>query len=515
MAFELGLGDRAAGAALYIDISKQLISDEVISAFAEVIEAAAVAQKRDAMFSGALVNNTENQPALHTALRAPRSASVLVDGRDVVADVHRVRDELASFATRVQSGEIRGATGKAFTHVLNIGIGGSDLGPALVYEALSSVRQPMLECRFVSSIDATDLLEKLHGLNAETTLVVMISKTFATAETLANSRLAQQWLGTALGDSAIAKHSIVISAYPQRALQHGIAAAQIFETWAWVGGRYSVSSAVSATNVLAFGGEVFADFLAGMHAVDTHFATAPSMVNVPMLLAMIDVFNTAMLGMATHAVLPYSAALALLPSYLQQLEMESNGKRVTSDGQGVSLQTAAVVWGGVGTDAQHAFMQMLHQGTQVVPSDIIFFSRPSHRYVVTHDALVANALAQAQVLAMGRTADELRSAGVLEEQVAHRVMPGNRPSTTIVGSVLNAASLGALIALYEHKVFAAGCVLGINSFDQWGVEMGKQLAGEIASDIESGEAGKGHDSSTRNLLRWHLSHRNRDGGVMQ
>jgi glucose-6-phosphate isomerase len=514
LAFELVLGGQADSGALYIDISKQLISDEMIAVFAEVIEAAAVAQKRDAMFSGAPINNTEYQPALHTALRAPRGAIVLVDGRDVVADVHRVRDELASFAARVQSGEIRGATGKAFTHVLNIGIGGSDLGPALVYEALSGVHQPKLKCCFVSNIDATDLLAQLHGLNAETTLVVMISKTFSTAETLANSRLAQQWLGTALGDSAISRHSIVVSAYPQRALQHGIAATQIFETWAWVGGRYSVSSAVSAANVLAFGGEVFSDFLAGMHAVDTHFATASSMANAPMLLAMIDVVNTAILGMATRAVLPYSSALALLPAYLQQLEMESNGKRVTSDGQSVSLQTSAVVWGGVGTDAQHAFIQMLHQGTQVVPADFIFFSRPSHRYVGTHDALVANALAQAQVLAVGRTAAELRSAGVSEEQVAHRVMPGNRPSTTIVGSVLNAASLGALIALYEHKVFVAGCVLGINSFDQWGVEMGKQLAGKIANDIESGEPSTSHDSSTRNLLRWHLSHRNRGGGVI-
>lgn len=503
MAIELPIG----AAALYIDISKQWIDDEMIGAFAEVIEAASVAPKRDAMFAGLPINNSENQAALHTALRSPRSAKAFVDGRDVVADVHRVRDELSVFAALVQSGQLRGATGKVFTHVLNVGIGGSDIGPALVYEALASVHEPKLDCRFVSNIDASDLLARLQELNAETTLVVMISKTFSTAETLTNSRLAQQWLGAALGENAIEQHSVVVSASPQRALQQGIHAAHVFETWAWVGGRYSVSSAVNATNVLAYGGEIFADFLAGMHSVDAHFSTSPSRANAPMLLAMIDVLNTAINGMATRAVLPYSTALKKLPAYLQQLEMESNGKSVSVDGRSVSLQTSAVVWGGVGTDAQHAFMQMLHQGTQVVPADFICFSQPSHQHIALHDALVSNALAQAQVLAFGRTATELRSSGTAEKLVEHRVMPGNRPSTTIVGSELSAATLGALIALYEHKVFVAGCVLGINSFDQWGVEMGKVLAQEIAADIASGDPRLTLDSSTANLLRWHLTHR--------
>lgn len=500
----------AVGAeALYVDFSKQLITDEVVEAFIGVLEAANVAKNRDAMFAGAHVNTTEDQPALHTALRAPRGRQVIADGADVVAGIHQVLDDLSLFAERVVRGEIRGATGKTFTHVVNIGIGGSDLGPALVYDALATVQTPKLTCSFVSSMDATNLISQLRALDAQCTLVVMCSKTFSTAETVTNARLIQQWLATSLGEAAVAQHCVVVSAKPERAEQAGIRAAYSFPMWQWVGGRYSVSSAVSAAVVVAFGGEVFGEFLGGMHAVDEHFVTSPIADNLPMLLAMLDVWNTSVRRMPTHAMLPYSAALQMLPDYLQQLEMESNGKCVTSDGLAVAVNTSPVVWGGVGTNAQHAFMQLIHQGTQVVPVDFIAFARPSHCHLAEHDALVANALAQSQAMAFGRTVSELRAEGTDKDLVAHRVMSGNRPSTVIVGTQLTPATLGALIALYEHKVFAAGCVWGINSFDQWGVEVGKALATDIIADFAAGAPRDDHDSSTSRLMKWYVGHRKR------
>lgn len=502
---ELAIGTEA----LFVDFSKQLITDEVVEAFIGVIEVAKVAITRDAMFAGARVNITEDRPALHTVLRAPRGEKIFLDGVDVVAQVHQVQDDLSLFAERIASGEIRGATGKAFSHVVNIGIGGSDLGPAVVYDALATVQAPKLTCSFVSGMDATNLVSQIKELDAHSTLVVICSKTFSTAETLANARLMQQWLATSLGQQAVEQHCVVVSAMPERAEPAGIRAAHSFPMWSWVGGRYSVASAVSAAAVIAFGGEVFAEFLGGMHAVDEHFATVPIADNLPMLLAMLDVWNASVHGFATHAILPYSTALQLLPSYLQQLEMESNGKHVTSDGLAVSVNTSPVVWGGIGTDAQHAFMQLIHQGTQVVPADFIAFAQPSHSHLAEHDALVANALAQSQTMAFGRAASELRLEGTDNDLVAHQVMPGNRPSTVIVGTRLTPAILGALIALYEHKVFVAGCVWGINSFDQWGVEMGKALAADISADFASGTTGTGHDSSTSQLMKWYVEHRMR------
>jgi glucose-6-phosphate isomerase len=500
---ELAIGAEA----LYVDFSKQLITDEVVAALIRVFEVANVAKKRDEMFAGTRVNTSEDRPALHTALRSSRGSKVLVDGVDIVAEVHKVREDLSLFASRIANGDLRGATGKTFTHVVNIGIGGSDLGPALVYDALASMQTPKLTCSFVSGMDATNLVSQLRGLDAHSTLVVMCSKSFSTAETVANGRLIQQWLATALGAEAVEKHCVVISAMPERAEQAGIRAAYSFPMWPWVGGRYSVASAVSASAVIAFGGEVFAEFLDGMRLVDEHFATAPIVDNLPMLLAMLEVWNSSVRKLATHAILPYSTALRLFPNYLQQLEMESNGKCVTSDGLAVSISTSPVVWGGVGTDVQHAFMQLIHQGTQVVPADFIAFAQPSHRHFAEHDALIANVLAQSQAMAFGRTLTELKHDDTDNDPIAHQVMPGNRPSTVIIGSRLTPATLGALIALYEHKVFVSGCVWGINSFDQWGVEAGKALATDIIADFAADVMRTRHDSSTSRLMKWYIEHR--------
>lgn len=488
------------GDSLIVDFSKQLINEEVLGALIGVLRATNVIERRDTMFAGGHVNITEDRPALHTALRAPSGEKLFLDGQDVIAQAHNVRDDLATFAQRIASREIRGATGRPFTHVLNIGIGGSDLGPALLYDALSTVLTPRLTCSFVSGMDTTNLDPMLEKLDAHSTLVVICSKTFSTFETVANARLVQRWLAASLGDDGVGKHCVVVTAFPERAEQQGIRADYSFPMWSWVGGRFSISSAVSAAVVVAFGGEVFAEFLDGMHSVDRHFATTPISDNLPILLGLLDVWNASILNFATHAVLPYSTALTLLPSYLQQLEMESNGKHVTTDGHVVVVNTSAVVWGGVGTNSQHAFMQLVHQGTQVVPADFIAFAQPSHAYLVEHDALIANVLAQSQVMAFGRTDSNL---------IAHKQMVGNRPSTVIIASRLTPTTLGALIALYEHKVFVAGCVWGINSFDQWGVEAGKSIATEIIADLGAGESSKDDDSSTKQLMKWYIEHRAR------
>lgn len=497
------------GESILVDFSKQLITDEVFEAFVDVIEVARVTERRDAMFAGVHVNTTEDRPALHTALRAPRGEKIIVGGIDVVAQVNQVRDELSLFAEQVASGKICGATGKSFAHVVNIGIGGSDLGPSLLYEALATVLTPTLKCSFISGMDTTNLVAQIETLDAQSTLVVICSKTFSTHETVANARLVQQWLATSLGEDAVGKHCVVVTAAPERVEQTGIRGAYSFPMWDWVGGRFSLSSAASAAVIIAFGGEVFAEFLDGMHAVDIHFATSPIADNLPMILAMLDVWNTSILKHATHAVVPYSTALALLPNYLQQLEMESNGKHVTSDGLPISINTSPVVWGGVGTNSQHAFMQLIHQGTQVVPIDFIAFAKPSHANFAEHDALIANVLAQSQTMAFGRTVKELTPGSTNNGLVAHQVMLGNRPSTVIVGTRLTPAILGALIALYEHKVFVAGCVWGVNSFDQWGVEAGKSLATEINAQLDTGVFEDGHDSSTLKLMKWYIEHRAR------
>jgi len=480
---------------LLVDVSKQNISSEILSALLDVVREAGVEQRRDAMFSGAIVNNTEQQPALHVALRS-KAAS------DVSAAVAAERKKMTEFANGVRNGTICGATGKTFTHVVNVGIGGSDLGPRLVWEALNPVVKASLQCRFVSNIDPLGVQQALQGLDAERTLVVMCSKTFSTSETLANSRAIAAWLESALGADAVAQHCAVVAVDAQKARAQNIAFAHSFAMWQWVGGRYSVSSAVNLCNVVAFGPEVHDQMLDGMRAIDEHFVSAPLQQNIPMVLGAIGVWNRSVLGRATHALISYSDALASFAPYVQQLEMESNGKRVRTDGAPVSVETAPVIWGGVGTNSQHAYMQLLHQGTSVIPADFIGFAKVLAQGSEEHDALVANMLAQSQALAFGRTADGADAA--LSD---HRAMPGNRPSTTIIASQLSAATLGALIALYEHSTFVQGCIWDINSFDQWGVEHGKQLAATVAADIAEGTASASHDSSTKSLLDWYLKHR--------
>ena len=482
-------------ASIVADFSKQNTTSEVIQALLALAQDASVSTRRDAMFAGVPINTSEGQPALHVALRAPSTHKIIVDGIDVVKEVQQVRRSMADFATGVRSGKICGATGKPFTHIINVGIGGSDLGPALVWDALSSSLKPSLLCSFVSNIDPVDVEKVLENLDAQQTLVVMCSKTFSTSETLSNGRIIQQWLAESVGDAGVAQHCAVVSVEPQRATSAGIAFAHSFNIWPWVGGRYSVSSAVNLANVVAFGSDVFDDFLSGMRLVDEHFIDAPLAKNIPVMMGLISVWNRSILGRETQAVVPYSSALRLFAPYLQQLIMESNGKQVGSDDAVVATQTSPVVWGSIGTNSQHAFMQMLHQGTSVVPVDLIGFAKTQAEHSDAHDLLMANMFAQAQALAFGSESTE-----------PQRAMPGNRASTVLMASELSAQTLGALIALYEHSVFVQGCVWGINSFDQWGVELGKKLAQKISQQIAQGVPSSDQDASTSQLLQWYLKH---------
>ena len=480
---------------LVADFSKQNTTPEVIQALLALAQDASVSTRRDAMFAGVPINTSEGQPALHVALRAPSTHKIIVDGIDVVKEVQQVRRSMADFATGVRNGKICGATGKPFTHIINVGIGGSDLGPALVWDALSCSLKPSLLCSFVSNIDPLDVEKVLEKHDAHQTLVVMCSKTFSTSETLSNGRIIQQWLAQSVGTAGVAQHCAVVSTEPQRATSAGIAFAHSFNIWPWVGGRYSVSSAVNLANVVAFGSDVFDDFLSGMRAVDEHFIDAPLAKNIPVMMGLISVWNRSILGRETQAVVPYSTALRLFAPYLQQLIMESNGKQVGIDNAVVATQTSPVVWGSIGTNSQHAFMQMLHQGTSVVPVDLIGFAKTSVVHSDAHDSLVANMFAQAQALAFGAESTE-----------PQRTMPGNRASTVLMASELSAQTLGALIALYEHSVFVQGCVWGINSFDQWGVELGKKLAQKISQQIARGVPDSDQDASTSQLLQWYLKH---------
>ncbi len=484
-----------ANGSIIADFSKQNITPEVVDALLELAQEASVSSRRDAMFAGAPINTSEGQPALHVALRAPSTQKIVVDGRDVVKEVHEVRRSMADFATGVRNRKIVGATGKPFTHIINVGIGGSDLGPALVWNALSQTLKPSLQCTFVSNIDPVEVEKVLEGHDAQCTLIVMCSKTFSTTETLSNSRIIQRWLTASVGEAGVAQHCAVVSVEPQRAAAAGIAFAHSFNIWPWVGGRYSVSSAVNLANVVAFGSEAFDDFLSGMRQVDEHFVETPLAKNIPVMMGLISVWNRSILGRETQAVVPYSTALSLFAPYLQQLIMESNGKQVRSDNAAVATQTSPVVWGGIGTNSQHAFMQMLHQGTSVVPVDLIGFAKTQAASGVAHDSLIANMFAQAQALAFGAESNE-----------PQRAMPGNRASTVLMASELSAQTLGALIALYEHSVFVQGCVWGINSFDQWGGEFGKQLAQKISQQIAQGAPSSDQDASTSQLLQWYLKH---------
>ncbi len=494
------LSFEAAG--IHADLSKHRVTAETVDLLLALARERRVPERRDAMLSGEHVNLTEDRPALHVALRMPRGRSLVVDGRDIVRDVHEVLDRMASFADRVRSGEWRGHTGERIRAVVNIGIGGSDLGPAMAHEALRAFGDSDLTVRFVSNVDATDLVEKLRDLSPAQTLVIVSSKTFTTVETMTNARGARQWLLDGLGgdEAAIPKHVVAVSTNLDAVAEFGIDPANAFGFWDWVGGRYSMDSAIGLSTMVAIGPEGFRDLLAGFHAVDEHFAEAPLERNVPVLMGLLGVWYRDFFGTQTHAVLPYEQYLARFPAYLQQLVMESNGKRVTLEGEPIAVGTAPVVWGEPGTNGQHSFHQLLHQGTVLVPADIIAFARASNPLGEHQDLLLANALAQAQALAFGRTAEELRRAGVVEELVPHKVMPGNRPSTFLLLERLTPFALGSLVALYEHAVFTQGALWGIDSFDQWGVELGKELAVALAPAVGGGTADPSVDASTAGLI---------------
>jgi glucose-6-phosphate isomerase len=497
---------------LRADWSKHLVDDEVVHRLMAVARAAGVEQHRDAMFRGDRINSTEQRAVLHTALRAPAATSVVVDGHDVVPEVHGVLGRMGEFAERVRSGGWRGATGAAITTVVNIGIGGSDLGPAMAYLATEAFGAPHLRCRFVSNVDGADLWSNLRDLDPATTLVVVSSKTFTTLETIANATEARRWLVHALGEQAVARHFVAVSTNAAAVTEFGIDPANMFGFWDWVGGRYSVDSAIGLSLMLSIGRDGFARFLGGFHVIDQHFREAPLEHNLPVVIAMLGVWYHNVLGAETKAVLPYAHELRRFPAYLQQLDMESNGKSVRLDGNPVRTSTGPVVWGEPGTNGQHAFYQLLHQGTRLVPVDFIGFARPNHPLTAQHDLLMANLFAQGEALAFGRTLDEVVAEGVPTHQQSHRVFPGNRPSTTILAEQLTPSVLGQLIALYEHAVFVQGVVWGVNSFDQWGVELGKVLAARITPELE-GVAEPSHDASTDALVRWYREHRRVPGDV--
>jgi glucose-6-phosphate isomerase len=498
-------GERLAleAAGLYLDYSKNLVDDEILALLFELARASDLGGRIEAMFRGEKINTTEGRAALHVALRAPRGARIEVDGEDVVPAVHAVLDRALAFAERVRSGAFRGHTGLAIRHVVNLGIGGSDLGPDMATQALRPFADRRLDVRFVSNVDGSDLCEATRDLDAARTLFVVCSKTFTTLETLTNAKSARDWLLARLGDrSAVARHFAAVSTNLAEVARFGIDPANVFGFWDWVGGRYSLDSAIGLSLAVAIGEARFRELLAGFRAMDEHFRTAPFERNMPVLLALLGVWYANFLGAESHAVLPYDQYLEKLPAYLQQLDMESNGKRVQRDGGPVACATAPVVWGQPGTDGQHAFFQLLHQGTRLVPCDFIGFCRSHNPLPGHHDLLMANFFAQTEALAFGRSADEVRAEGVPEAQVPHRSFPGDRPSNTLLAEELSPATLGALVALYEHKVLVQGCLWRINSFDQWGVELGKQLAGRIVPELEAaGDPGLAHDGSTNALIR--------------
>ncbi len=493
---------------LYIDFAKHRITRHTIELLAALAHAAQVESLRAAMFAGEHINLTEGRAVLHTALRAPAGTVVEDDGHDVVPEVHDVLAAMGRFADQVRGGERLGATGERFAHVVNIGIGGSDLGPAMAAVALDAFVDPRIDLRFVANVDGTDLDRKLRGLDPARTLVIVASKTFTTLETMTNARSARAWLVDALGEDAVQHHFVALSTNAEQVAAFGIDAAKTFGFWDWVGGRYSLDSAIGLSLMLGIGPTAFGEMLAGFHTVDEHFRDAPIEANAPMLLGLLGIWYSNFWGAETHAVLPYSQELARFPAYLQQLDMESNGKSVTRHGEPVAWDTGPVVWGEPGTNGQHAFFQLLHQGTRLVPADLIGFVQPNHPYGDHHDLLMANLFAQAEALAFGRSAEEVRAAGVDEALVAHRTFPGNRPTTTILADRLTPSVLGQLVALYEHKVFTQGAVWNVNSFDQWGVELGKSLAQAIIPEVQATtEPELVHDSSTNALIRRYRARR--------
>jgi glucose-6-phosphate isomerase len=489
---------------IHLDYSKHRITADTIPRLAALARRAGVEGLRDAMFAGERINVTEDRAALHTALRAPRDEPVVVDGLDVVAGVHEVLYRMGAFAEEVRSGRWRGHTGRSIRNVINIGIGGSDLGPAMAYRALQTYSDRDRVFRFVSNVDGLDLLEALRGLDPGETMFIISSKTFTTAETMANARSARAWLlGTLADDAAIARHFVAVSTNAGEVTAFGIDPANMFGFWDWVGGRYSLDSAIGLSLMLAIGSNGFRQLLAGMHTIDAHFRTAPIETNAPMLMGLLGIWYGNFFGAASHAVLPYAQELARFPAYLQQLDMESNGKSVTREGEPVSWATGPIVWGEPGTNGQHAYYQLLHQGTQLVPADFIGFLSPTEELPPHHDLLMANLLAQPEALAFGKTRDEVLAEGVDTALADHRTFAGNRPSSVLLAPKLTPSVLGQLIALYEHKVFTQGAVWGINSFDQWGVELGKVLAARIVDELTTEDPVDlgGHDSSTAALIR--------------
>ena len=496
-------------AGLYLDYSKNRINTQTVPLLVGLADACGLRARIEAMFRGECINTTEARPALHTALRAPRSERILLDGSDVVGGVHAVLAHMVAISERIRTGQWPGHTGRPIRNIINIGIGGSDLGPVMAHEALRHYSERALCIRFVSNVDGSALDEALHGLDAQETLFIVCSKSFRTTETLANAQAARAWLVQQLGtEAAVARHFIAVSTNLEAVTQFGIAPAQMLPLWDWVGGRYSMASAIGLSTMIAIGAERFHEMLAGMRAMDEHFRSAPLEHNMPALMGLLAVWNNNFLGAATQAVLPYEQYLSRLPAYLQQLIMESNGKRVTRGGMPVGVATSPVVWGEPGTNGQHSFHQLLHQGTHLVPCDFIGFGRELNRPVdptgadTRHDVLMANMFAQAEALAFGKTAGEVRAEGVAEALVAHGVFEGNRPSNVLLAARLTPHALGALVALYEHSVFTQGVIWDIDSFDQWGVELGKGLAQRISDELhdESGVAGL-HDGSTRALIR--------------
>lgn len=497
---------------LYVDYSKNLVTDEVVAALVALAERAKLRERTAAMFAGEHINLTEDRAVLHTALRLPRDASLVVDGQDVVRDVHEVLDRMGAFTDKVRSGEWKGATGERIRTVVNIGIGGSDLGPVMAYEALKAYADPAIECRFVSNIDPTDLHENTRDLDPASTLFVVVSKTFGTQETLTNATEARNWLLTGLGgdQSAVAKHFVAVSTNAQRVADFGIDTENMFGFWDWVGGRYSLPSAVGLSVMIAIGKEQFGEMLAGYHAVDQHFLSTPLERNVPALLGLLNVWYDTFLGAQSHAVLPYSQYLHRFAAYLQQLTMESNGKHVRLDGSTVGYQTGEVFWGEPGTNGQHAFYQLIHQGTKLIPADFIGFSVPNHDTGSMHDLFMSNFFAQTGALAFGRTAEQIEAEGVAAEIVPHKVMPGNHPTTTILAEKLTPSTFGQLVALYEHITFTQGTIWEINSFDQWGVELGKVMASQLAPLLtEEAAPEAGNDSSTDTLIARYRAQRGR------
>jgi glucose-6-phosphate isomerase len=499
----------AEGAGLFLDYSKNRITDETVKLLLQLAEESGLKERTEAMFRGERINVSENRSVLHVALRMPKGTSLTVDGVDVVAQVHEVFDRMSAFAEQVRSGAWTGYTDKRIRNVVNIGIGGSDLGPVMAYEALRHYTDRELTFRFVSNVDSTDFVEATRDLSPEETLFIVSSKTFTTLETMTNASSAREWTLAALGDeAAIAKHFVAVSTNAEKVSEFGIDTENMFEFWEWVGGRYSMESAIGLSTMLAIGPERFHEMLAGSHEMDEHFRTTPFERNLPALMGLLGIWYGDFFGAQTVGVMPYEQYLKRFPAYLQQLTMESNGKHVTLDGRPVEYETGAIYWGEPGTNGQHSFYQLIHQGTKLIPLDLIGFAKSLNPLRDHHDLLMSNVFAQAEALAFGKTEEEVREEGTPEPIVPHRVMEGNRPTNVILAEVLTPRTLGALIALYEHSVFTQGVVWSVDSFDQWGVELGKALASRIIPELKSeDEPELRHDSSTNALIRRYRSTR--------